>query len=118
MSEPSKEKITYQEFEKLDIRIGLIIDAESIPKSRNLVKLKVDIGEPEPRQILAGISQYYKPEELKGRKIVVLANLEPRKLMGLESNGMLLAADVNDQPFLLKVPDDAADKITPGSRVR
>jgi methionyl-tRNA synthetase len=118
MSESPKDKISYSEFEKLDIRIGLILDAEPIPKSRNLVKLKVDIGEPEPRQILAGIAGYYKPEELKNRKIVVLANLEPRKLMGLESNGMLLAADVNNQPFLLKVPDDAAEKIAPGSKVR
>lgn len=113
----TEEKISFEEFKKLDIRIGLILEAEVVPKSRSLVKLKVDIGESEPRQIVAGISQYYKPEELIDRKIVVLANLQPRKLMGLESNGMLLAADVDHIPYLLKLPDGSEKDIPPGTKI-
>ena len=111
------EKVTYEDFKKLDIRIGKIIEAENVPKSRALVKLMVDIGEDKLRQIVAGISQYYKPKELINRKILVLTNLQPRKLMGLESQGMLLAADVEHQPFLLKLPDYAEDDIPPGTKI-
>lgn len=112
-----EQKVKYEDFKKLDIRIGQIVEAENIPKSRHLLKLKVDIGEGEPRQILAGLSQYYEPEKLKGRKVVVLANLQPRKLMGFDSNGMILAADVDDKPFLLKIPDKFSDDIPTGTKV-
>ena len=111
------EMVSYEDFKKLDIRIGKIVEAENVPKSRALVKLIVDIGEDQPRQIIAGISQYYKPEDLLNRKIVVLANLQPRKMMGLDSQGMLLAADINHKPFLLKIPDEAEDKVKPGTKV-
>ncbi|MHA1820111.1 MAG: methionine--tRNA ligase subunit beta [Promethearchaeota archaeon] len=117
MAQKNENKISYEEFRKLDIRVGQIVEVEQIPKSRNLIKLKVDIGEKEPRQILAGISKYYTPEELLNRKIIVLANLKPRKLMGMESNGMLLAADVEDKPYLLKLPEEIEKEVPPGSKI-
>ena len=113
-----KNKVSFEEFQNLDIRIGLVIEAEDVKKSRNLVKLMVDIGENTPRQIVAGISQYYTTEELINRKIVVLTNLQPRKLMGLESNGMLLAADLDEKPFLLNIPANSYDSIPPGTKIR
>jgi methionyl-tRNA synthetase len=110
--------VSYEEFAALDIRIGTVLEAEDVPKSRNLLKLKVDLSEPQPRQIIAGISKEYRPEEMVGKKVVVLANLAPRKLMGLESQGMLLAADVDDKAVLLKVDEKYSDKVQPGSKIR
>lgn len=97
--------ISFDEFKKLDLRVGKIINAEKVEGSEKLIKLTVDIGDGE-RQLLAGIKQYYDPEELNNRKVVVVANLEPRTIMGLESQGMLLAADTLEGPVLL-MPDDA-----------
>lgn len=110
--------ITYEEFMKLDIRIGLVKECEKIPKSRNLLKMRIDCGENQPRQIVAGIGQYYTPEELISQKLVVLMNLEPRKLMGIQSNGMILAADVENKPILLKLEEDKEDLVPPGSKIR
>jgi methionyl-tRNA synthetase len=118
MSEEEKKKeISYNDFLKMDIRIGLVVEAESIPKSRNLIKLMVDLGEEEPRQILAGLAGYYEPEKLMNKKVVVLANLKPRKMMGLMSNGMILAADVDDAPILLQVESEKFEDVPPGSSV-
>ena len=78
---------------KVDLRVAQILVAERIPKADKLLRLEVDLGY-EKRQILAGIAQYYEPEKLIGRKIVIVANLAPRKMRGLESNGMLLAASL------------------------
>src|SRR2546423_1442575 len=89
--------IDITDFAKIDLRVGEERTAERIPKADKLLLLTVDIGEEKPRQILAGIAQYYEPESLVGRKIVVVANLKPRKLRGLESQGMLLAASVGDE---------------------
>ena len=83
--------VTYEEFQKLDIRTGKVLVAEPVPKSNKLLKLQVDIGN-ETRQIVAGIQQFYKPDELVGREVVVVTNLEPAKIFGVESNGMILAA--------------------------
>ncbi|MEZ0346670.1 MAG: methionine--tRNA ligase subunit beta [Infirmifilum sp.] len=94
-------KIT--DFQKLDIRIGRILEAQPIEKSEKLILLKVDIGN-EVRQLVAGLRPYYKPEELKGKEVVVLANLEPKALMGYTSQGMLLAAVEDGKPVLL-VPE-------------
>jgi methionyl-tRNA synthetase len=85
--------ITFDEFIKVDLRVAQILVAERIPKADKLLRLEVDLGY-EKRQILAGIAQYYEPEKLIGRKIVIVANLAPRKMRGLESNGMLLAASL------------------------
>jgi len=89
--------IEITDFAKIDLRVGEVRTAERIPKADKLLLLTVDIGEENPRQILAGIAQYYEPETLVGRKIVVVANLKPRKMRGHESQGMLLAASVGDE---------------------
>lgn len=89
--------IAIDDFAKVELRVGQVIEAERVPKADKLLRLQVDVGEATPRQILAGIAQYYAPETLIGRKIVVVANLAPRKLRGFESNGMLLAASVGEQ---------------------
>ena len=100
--------ITIDDFAKVELRVAQILVAERIPKADKLLRLEVDLGY-EKRQILAGIAQYYEPEKLIGRKIVIVANLAPRKMRGLESNGMLLAASLPDGApvlagFLEEVP--------------
>jgi methionyl-tRNA synthetase len=85
--------ITIDDFAKVDLRVAQILVAERVPKADKLLRLEVDLGY-EKRQILAGIAQYYEPEKLIGRKIIIIANLAPRKMRGLESNGMLLAASL------------------------
>jgi methionyl-tRNA synthetase len=102
------EHITIDDFVKVELRVAQILVAERIPKADKLLRLEVDLGY-EKRQILAGIAQYYEPEKLVGRKIVIVANLAPRKMRGLESNGMLLAASLPDGApvlagFLEEVP--------------
>ena len=87
------EHITIDDFAKVDLRVAQVLVAERVPKADKLLRLEVDLGS-EKRQILAGIAQYYEPEKLIGRKIVIVANLAPRKMRGLESNGMLLAASL------------------------
>jgi methionyl-tRNA synthetase len=88
-----KPEIDYEEFAKVDLRVGKIMAAEAVPKSNKLLKLKIDIGE--ERTIVAGIGKDYTPAELIGKKIVIVANLKPAKLMGVESYGMLLATDTD-----------------------
>jgi len=100
--------ISIDDFAKVDLRVAQILVAERVPKADKLLRLEVDLGY-EKRQILAGIAQYYEPEKLIGRKIVIVANLAPRKMRGLESNGMLLAASLEDgapvlASFLEEVP--------------
>ena len=104
--------INFEEFKKVDLRVAKIISAEAVEGSEKLLKLQVDLGE-EKRQIIAGIAKQYKPEELIGREIAVVANLEPRVLFGLESQGMLLAAAGENGPVLLRPDSD----ILPGTRV-
>ena len=105
--------IDITDFTKVDLRVGEVLSAERIPKADKLLLLTVDIGEEKPRQILAGIAQYYEPEQLLRRKIAVVANLKPRKLRGYESQGMLLAASVGDEgkpviaTFTEEVPNGA-----------
>jgi methionyl-tRNA synthetase len=110
--------IEYSDFAKLDMRVGLIIQCEKVPKSKNLFKLTINCGEKEKRQIITGISQFYSPEELVERKVVVLVNLKPKKIMGLESQGMLLAADLNNVPFLLKIDEKNGKNVPPGSIIK
>ncbi|MEN6622271.1 MAG: methionine--tRNA ligase, partial [Smithella sp.] len=89
-----KPEIEYEDFAKVDLRVAKILEAQMVPKSNKLVQLKVDIGE--ERTVVAGIGKEYKPEELVGKKIVIVANLKPVKLMGVESRGMLLATDTEE----------------------
>ncbi len=89
-------KITIADFARVDLRVAQVLTAERVPKSDKLLRLEVDLGY-EKRQILAGIAQHYEPEKLIGRKVVIVANLAPRKMRGLESNGMVVAASVGDE---------------------
>ena len=97
--------ITYDDFTKLDIRIAKILGTEKIPGKSKIIKGIIDLGE-EKREVIIGGAEYYQPEDLVGKTVVVIANLEPRKIAGFESNAMLLAADVNDKPFWLTVSED------------
>jgi tRNA-binding protein len=97
--------VTYDDFAKLDLRIAKIVSTEKIPGKSRIIKGVIDIGE-EKREVVIGGAEYYQPEELVGKTVVVIANLEPRKIAGFESNAMLLAADVNDKPFWLTVQED------------
>ncbi len=106
--------ITIDDFKKVEIKIGTILEVEEIEGSEKLYKLTVDLGEEQPRQILSGIKKWYKPMELIGSQAVFVANLEPRSMMGLESQGMIMAADGEEKPILLK----PASEIAPGSKIR
>ena len=109
-------KISIDEFFKIELRVGRVVSAEAVPKSRKLIKIQLDTGDGE-RQVLAGLLGSYDPESLVGRTVVFVANLKPAKLAGLESNGMILAASGPDggKPVLLTVEDPEA--AGPGSRV-
>lgn len=95
-AEPEKAKIAIEDFARVELRVAQVLVAERVPKSDKLLRLEVDLGD-EKRQILAGIAQHYEPEKLIGRKVVIVANLAPRKMRGLESNGMIVAASVGDE---------------------
>ncbi|MFX1346978.1 MAG: methionine--tRNA ligase, partial [Promethearchaeota archaeon] len=101
--EGGKELISYEDFQKLDIRVALVEKVEKVPKADKLYKLSIDLGT-EKRTIVAGLAEFYKANELEGKKIIVLTNLEPRKLRGITSEGMLLAADFENKVSIL-VPD-------------
>ncbi|MFX0029481.1 MAG: methionine--tRNA ligase, partial [Candidatus Hermodarchaeota archaeon] len=101
--EGGKELISYEDFQKLDIRVALVEKVEKVPKADKLYKLSIDLGT-EKRTIVAGLAEFYKADELEGKKIIVLTNLEPRKLRGITSEGMLLAADFEDKVSIL-IPD-------------
>jgi methionyl-tRNA synthetase len=88
--------ITIDDFLKVELRVGEIKVAERIPKADKLLRFEIDLGEEKPRQILAGLAEYYEPETLVGRKVVVVANLKPRMMRGLESQGMICAASLED----------------------
>jgi methionyl-tRNA synthetase len=99
-------KITIDDFAKIDLRVGLVKVAERVPKSDKLLRLEIDIGT-EVRQVLAGIAEAYAPETLVGRKVVIVANLAPRKMRGLESNGMIVAASLEGgKPVLASFLED------------
>ncbi|MFM8533783.1 MAG: methionine--tRNA ligase [Acidimicrobiia bacterium] len=106
--------ITNDDFAKVHLKVARVLEAEKMPKSQKLLKLKVDAGEAEPRTILAGIAESYEPEQMVGKSIVIVANLAPRKMMGIESNGMVLAASPDDGKAIVLNSDPAA----PGTRVR
>jgi methionyl-tRNA synthetase len=89
--------IEIDDFSKVDLRVGQVLSAERVPKADKLLLLKIDLAEEQPRQVLAGIAQYYEPEKLIGRKVVVVANLKPRKLRGFESQGMVVAASYGEE---------------------
>jgi methionyl-tRNA synthetase len=107
-------RISIDEFMKVELRVAKVLEAEAVPKSKKLVKLKVDVGT-EQRTLVAGIAEAYQPEQLVGRTIAIVFNLKPAKLMGIESNGMVLAASVGDgKPILVSFDEP----VPPGARVR
>jgi len=116
--EPAPEgppKIAIDDFLKVDLRVGLVLTAEAVKGSTKLMHMTVDLGEGQPRTIVAGIAEAYGPKDLVGRKVVIVANLQPRKLKGIESNGMIVAASVNDgKPVLAGFHED----IPAGARLK
>jgi len=113
-AQPEENLLTIDQFAAIKLVVGIVREAERVPNSKKLVRMMVDLGEPQLRQLVAGIAERYQPEALLGRRIVVVANLKPAKLMGVESRGMLLAASVNGDPFLLSVDGE----VPPGTGVR
>ena len=103
--------ISYEDFQKIDLRVAKVLAAENIKKSDRLLKLRIDVGE--ERTVVAGLVGHYTEEDLEGKQVVVVANLEPAKLMGVESQGMVLAATDESGVHLLS-PDAS---VTPGSEV-
>lgn len=106
--------ITIDDFAKLEFKIGTVMEVEEIDGSDKLLKLIVDFGEEKPRQVLSGIKQHHKPEHLKERQFIFITNLEPRTMMGLESQAMIMAADASEEIVLL-VPEKS---VPPGSKIR
>lgn len=102
---PYKDYIEFDEWEKLDIRVGKVLECEPVKKSKKLLRFTLEVGS-EKRQILSGISQFHKPEELIGKNVIFIANLKPRKMMGLESCGMILSAEYNDSLTVLTTLND------------
>jgi methionyl-tRNA synthetase len=105
--------VTIEDFAKLEFKVGTVLEAEDLEGSEKLLKLTVDVGEENPRTILSGIKQWYSPDDLKGKQFVFITNLEPRKMMGLESQGMILAAD-SEKP----IPLIPSEQVPNGSKIR
>lgn len=105
--------ITYDDFAKLDIRVAKILSIEKIPGKTKIVKGVIDLGE-EQRSLIVGGAQYFAPEELVGRTVIAIVNLEPKTVGGVESNAMLLAADLDDKPYWLTVDGE----IPAGTRIK
>jgi methionyl-tRNA synthetase len=103
---PSQEpRIGIEDFAKVQMRVGQILEAEKVEGSRKLIKMRVDIGT-EVRQVVAGIAEAYEPASLLNRKVVLVANLKPAILMGIESNGMIVAASIGGKPVLATFSED------------
>ena len=111
----TSEKIPYSDFAKLDLKVGKILEIEDHPNADKLYILKVDLNENEPRTILAGLKPYYKKSDLKDKKAIFVANLEKRNIRGIESDGMILAADNNQGKVIFLTPEK---DIESGSKVR
>ncbi len=106
--------ISIEDFAKIELRVGTVVSAEPIPKANKLIKLEIDIGE---RKVVttAGIRQWYTPEEMVGRRVVVVANLQPRMVMGIESQAMILAASAEGHKTVLVT---VAEDIPNGAKVK
>lgn len=104
-SEDTKKTIEFEDFTKLDVKVAVVVDAEAHPNADRLLKLSVDVGEAELRTVCAGIASVYKPAELIGKRVALLANLKPRKIRGILSQGMILAAGEGETMRLVEVPE-------------
>jgi methionyl-tRNA synthetase len=107
-------RVPIEAFGRIDLRVAHVLSAAPVPGSRKLLELRVDVGEASPRTVVAGIAEHYAPPDLVGRKIVIVANLEPATLMGIESNGMLLAGSADGKLSVLSLDRD----LPPGARVK
>lgn len=105
--------ITFDDFKKLDIRIGKVLSSERVEGTDKLIKMEIDLGT-EKRQIVAGLAEFMEPEHLVGKELPILTNLEPRTFKGIQSQGMILAADVDGKPIIL----GPEEEVPPGSIVR
>jgi methionyl-tRNA synthetase len=105
--------ITIDDFAKVKLRVAEVLACERVPEATKLLKLQISVGEDQPRQIVAGIAEFYAPEQLIGKKIIVVANLKPTKIRGIDSNGMLLAAKSGKQLAVLTVDKD----LPPGATI-
>jgi methionine--tRNA ligase beta chain len=110
----SAQIVPFEDFSKMDLRIGKITKAEAVPQSRNLIKLIIDVGGGEVRQAVAGIAQHYSPKELEGKQVAVIANLQPKKMFGIDSNVMILAAE-DEKTVSVLLPDRP---VKVGSKIR
>ncbi|RNJ78044.1 MAG: tRNA-binding protein [Nitrosopumilus sp. H13] len=106
--------ISYDDFAKLDLRVARITAAEPIPGKSRIIKGVIDLGDGDTRDVIIGGAQYYAPEDMVGKTVIAIANLEPKKLAGVESDAMLLAADIDDRPFWLTVSGD----VPPGTMIK
>lgn len=111
---PSKDPVTFDDFTRMDIRTATILEAEKVPKTAKLLKLKIDTGL-DTRTIVSGIAEYYEPESIIGKQISIIANLEPRKIKGIESKGMILMAEEIDGKLVMIIP---AEKVSNGSAIK
>ena len=113
-AKPIRENIEFDDFMKLDIRVGTVLECQKVPKADKLLQFKIDDGL-ETRTIVSGIAQHYKPEELVGKQVCFIANLAPRKLKGIVSEGMILSAENNDGSLAVVMP---GREVKPGSEVK
>ena len=104
---PQKAEITFDDFTRMDFRTGTILEAEKVPKTKKLIKMLVDLGF-EKRTIVSGIAEYFEPDVLPGQQVSVLANLAPRKIKGIESQGMILLSENPDGSLHFVKPSEAA----------
>jgi methionyl-tRNA synthetase len=113
-AKPAKESVEFDDFGRMDIRVGTVLEAEKVAKTKKLLKLKIDTGI-DKRTVVSGIAEYYEPENLIGRQVSILVNLEPKKLRGIESQGMILCAENADGTLSIVEPDK---KVKNGSEVK
>jgi methionyl-tRNA synthetase len=111
---PLKSVVSFDDFTRIDIRTATILEAEKVPKTTKLLKLKIDTGN-DIRTIVSGIAEYYAPEDIIGKQISIIANLEPRKIKGIESNGMILMAEDSDGKLVIVSP---VEKVGNGSTIK
>jgi methionyl-tRNA synthetase len=111
---PAKDSVTFDDFTKIDIRTATVLEAEKVPKTLKLLKLKIDTGI-DIRTIVSGIAEYYAPEDIIGKQISIIANLEPRKIKGIESKGMILMAEDKDGKLIMVSP---VKKVDNGSMIK
>jgi methionyl-tRNA synthetase len=111
---PSKDPVSFDDFTRIDIRTATILEAEKVPKTTKLLKLKIDTGL-DVRTIVSGIAEYYEPESIIGKQISIVANLEPRKIKGIESKGMILMAEDKDGKLVMVTP---AEKVSNGNAIK